>query len=258
MLFEMISGRPPFHGENHIDLLRNIQRKAVRLPADVRVSKECVNLLRLLLNRNPLTRAGFKEFFDACDAFVGLGCEGEALQPTEDSGSILHKPSGLLPLGPISEGDESQMHGAGSMATIATAASPTMNTYQRQLSGRDSERNTPNPSPPTSQYEEMPTTTVPATTTTVAAPSTPMNIVSPPLAPTAAPPIAPQPALMPSNTPYAQRRGSHFAPLQPSPPGPSAYYATAMPPPMSLDGGLPHHLPAHGHNAMVSTSHDQG
>lgn len=124
MLFEMISGRPPFHGENHIDLLRNIQRKAVRLPADVRVSKECVNLLRLLLNRNPLTRAGFEEFFDASDAFVGLGCEGEALQPTEDAGSILQKPSGLLPLGPISEGDESQMHGAGSMATIATTAAP--------------------------------------------------------------------------------------------------------------------------------------
>lgn len=71
-----------------------------------------------------------------------------------------------------------------------------------------------------------------------------MNVVSPPLAPVAAPPIAPQPALMPTNTPYAhggqveqhQRRGSHFAPLQPSPPGPSAYYGAAMPPPMSLDG----------------------
>jgi hypothetical protein len=259
VLFEMISGRPPFHGENHIDLLRNIQRKAVRLPADVRVSKECVNMLRHLLNRNPLQRAGFKEFFEASDAFVGLGCEGEALQPTEDSGSILQKPSGLLPLGPISEGDESQMHGAGSMATIATAAAPPMNKHQRQHSGRDSERNTPNPSPPTSQYQEG------SATTTVATPNTPVNIVSPPLAPVTAPPIAPRLALMPNNTPYAhggqlenQRRGSHFAPLQPSPPGPSACYGAAMPPPMSLDGGLPRHLPSHGHNAMVPASHDQG
>ncbi len=72
----MIAGRPPFNGENHIDLLRNIQRKAVRLPPDVRVSKACVNLLRLLLNRNPLSRAGFKEFFEACDSFVALGCGG--------------------------------------------------------------------------------------------------------------------------------------------------------------------------------------
>lgn len=76
VLFEMIAGRPPFNGENHIDLLRNIQRKAVRLPPDVRVSKACVNLLRILLNRNPLSRAGFKEFFEACEAFVALGCGG--------------------------------------------------------------------------------------------------------------------------------------------------------------------------------------
>jgi len=76
VLFEMIAGRPPFHGENHIDLLRNIQRKAVRLPPEVRVSKACVNVLRLLLNRNPLSRAGFKEFFEASDALVALGCEG--------------------------------------------------------------------------------------------------------------------------------------------------------------------------------------
>ena len=57
-------------------LLQNILKKAVRLPPDVRVSKECVNLLRLLLNRSPFSRAGFKEFFQACDAFVALGCEG--------------------------------------------------------------------------------------------------------------------------------------------------------------------------------------
>ena len=95
VLFEMISGEPPFHGENHIDLLRNIQRKAVRLPKDVRVSKECVNLLRVLLSRNPLTRAGFKEFFEACDALVALGChgntsvdEGSCKRPSVDLGTI--------------------------------------------------------------------------------------------------------------------------------------------------------------------------
>lgn len=95
VLFEMISGEPPFNGENHIDLLRNIQRKAVRLPKDVRVSKECVNLLRVLLSRNPLTRAGFKEFFEACDALVALGCngntsidEGTCKRPIVDLGTI--------------------------------------------------------------------------------------------------------------------------------------------------------------------------
>lgn len=92
VLFEMIAGRPPFNGANHIDLLRNIQRKSVRLPHDVRVSKECVNLLRVLLNRNPLTRAGFREFFEACDAFVALGCGGVATD--ENEGGVGHGKGG--------------------------------------------------------------------------------------------------------------------------------------------------------------------
>ncbi|GMI29157.1 hypothetical protein TeGR_g15009, partial [Tetraparma gracilis] len=73
VLFEMISGKPPFNGINHIDLLRNIQRKAVRLPEGVRVSSECVALLRILLNRNPLNRATFDQFFAAAEKFVALG-----------------------------------------------------------------------------------------------------------------------------------------------------------------------------------------
>lgn len=84
----MISGKPPFHGENHIDLLKNIKLKAVRLPPDVRVSKECVTLLRLLLNRNPISRAGFKEFFEATDQFVALGCNG----------AVVHDPGSCRPV----------------------------------------------------------------------------------------------------------------------------------------------------------------
>ena len=95
----MISGRPPFNGENHIDLLRNIQRKAVRLPPDVHVSKECVKLLRLLLNRNPLSRAGFKEFLEATDALVALGCQGIV---TNDEGTC-NRP--MMDLGTIPEND---------------------------------------------------------------------------------------------------------------------------------------------------------
>lgn len=106
----MISGKPPFNGENHIDLLRNIQRKAVRLPPDVRVSKACVNLLRLLLNRNPLSRAGFKEFFEACDAFVLLGCEGIGAKDTAGSCRI----PGTNDLGTIPENDNGNGSNSGS------------------------------------------------------------------------------------------------------------------------------------------------
>lgn len=76
VFFEMISGRTPFHGENHMDLLNNIKRKAVRLPPDVRVSKECVALLRILLDRRPTSRADFKMFYEAVEKFVALGCNG--------------------------------------------------------------------------------------------------------------------------------------------------------------------------------------
>ena len=32
VLFEMIAGKPPFMGDNHIHLLRNIQTKSLRMP----------------------------------------------------------------------------------------------------------------------------------------------------------------------------------------------------------------------------------
>ena len=72
----MVAGRPPFHGENHIDLLRNIQRRAVRLPPGVQISTECINLLRILLNRNPTRRATFDQFLEASHEFIKLGCNG--------------------------------------------------------------------------------------------------------------------------------------------------------------------------------------
>lgn len=111
VLFEMISGKPPFNGENHVDLLRNIQRKAVRLPANVKVSKECVNLLRLLLNRNPLSRAGFAEFFEACNALVALGCQGP--QPSSEDSSIQRTCLGTI--------EEITTKAADSMVTVATS-----------------------------------------------------------------------------------------------------------------------------------------
>lgn len=116
MLFEMIAGRPPFHGENHMDLLRNIQQKAVRLPPDLKISQECVKLLRILLNRNPLSRASFHEFTKASDAFVALGCNGEAVDFSDifKSDGVVTATSGigasLHPnLGPISEVEESHL-----------------------------------------------------------------------------------------------------------------------------------------------------
>ncbi|KAL3920324.1 MAG: hypothetical protein SGILL_003320 [Bacillariaceae sp.] len=130
VLFEMIAGRPPFNGENHIDLLRNIQRKAVRLPPDVRVSKACVNLLRLLLNRNPLSRAGFKEFFEACDTFVALGCEGMG---STDAGTCRMPKSNDLGTIPENDGgSNSPSASSDSLMTVATTSRQEQQQQQQQ------------------------------------------------------------------------------------------------------------------------------
>ena len=142
----MISGSPPFHGENHIDLLRNIQRKAVRLPPDVRVSRECVNLLRLLLNRNPLSRAGFKEFFEACDAFVALGCRGE---PTEDAGTCTPPQRDLVTIPENNDsGSTHPLGGTASLVTVATAAPQSAATYRTAYPSTVTPPFGPTPTPP--------------------------------------------------------------------------------------------------------------
>ena len=76
----MIAGRPPFTGDNHIHLLRNIQTKSLRMPEGVKVSQECVHLLRLLLNRKPKQRASFQSFYEASNSFVSLGHEGQQIR----------------------------------------------------------------------------------------------------------------------------------------------------------------------------------
>ena len=200
VLFEMIAGRPPFNGENHIELLRNIQRKAVRLPPDVRVSKPCVNLLRLLLNRNPLSRAGFKEFFEACDAFVALGCEGVTSQ---DSGSC--RPPNSKDLGTIHEHDTDHPStppaGSDSLMTVATAAPPVV----------------------------QPTSAIGAG---IASATVPTNrIVSPPFDPLSTPTsLIPNPV---DRTPLGTRKyPNRLAPLEHSPP-------SASPEPTALPSRVP-------------------
>eukprot|EP00571_Detonula_confervacea_P003063 CAMPEP_0172317596 /NCGR_PEP_ID=MMETSP1058-20130122/32132_1 /TAXON_ID=83371 /ORGANISM="Detonula confervacea, Strain CCMP 353" /LENGTH=986 /DNA_ID=CAMNT_0013032201 /DNA_START=421 /DNA_END=3381 /DNA_ORIENTATION=- len=141
VLFEMIAGKTPFHGENHLDLLRNIKTKAVRLPANVRVSREFVQLLKLLLNRKPHNRAGFKAFYDASEAFVALGCNGTPVVPSSSNSSetmhlqdqcsgqkiVEREVCAQMNLCAISENEgagesfyQGTDHGTASLATVAT------------------------------------------------------------------------------------------------------------------------------------------
>lgn len=71
ILFELLIGKPPYGGSNHVQLLANIERNDLKFPADVALSTECRALLTGLLHRRPVNRMGFDEFFR--DPFVGLG-----------------------------------------------------------------------------------------------------------------------------------------------------------------------------------------
>ena len=90
ILFELLTGRPPFSGENPMQLLANIERSSERLSfKGVQVSDECQDFLRSLLQRNPEFRLTSSEF--AKHAYVRLP-ERQGAQGPE--GSTLLVPSG--------------------------------------------------------------------------------------------------------------------------------------------------------------------
>jgi serine/threonine-protein kinase ULK/ATG1 len=64
ILYEMAVGKTPYGGQNHVQLLANIERNDLRFPKDVSISEECTNLLYGLLRRNPMVRISFDEFFN--------------------------------------------------------------------------------------------------------------------------------------------------------------------------------------------------
>jgi len=238
VLFEMISGRPPFHGQNHIDLLYNIQQKSVRLPKDVKVSAECVKLLRLLLDRDPISRASFTNFIKASDDFIALGCNGtpstEILDTkNEPSMSYQHKAM-TANLGPISEVEESGNLGA---TTIENSlVNGTIHHEQRESN------HVQNLCPSTKPQHDNAYATMNGHLQGSRSPA----MVSPSIDPTAAPSPPPNmsvghyaPVVVRGNENGHQysmdiRQYSHFSPLEASPPGPSYMPSAAIPPPMNL------------------------
>lgn len=65
ILYELVVGRPPYNGSNHIVLLQNIERNEARIPSTVakHLSPACTDLIYSLLERNPVQRISFEEFF---------------------------------------------------------------------------------------------------------------------------------------------------------------------------------------------------
>jgi serine/threonine protein kinase len=110
ILFELLVGRPPFGGANHMALLRNIEKTDEAVPPHVAAahSPQCVHLLRCLLRRNPIRRVSFDEFF--LHPFMMPGTtpasptyapfSSRAAPPGERSGGELLLGTGCGPRGP--------------------------------------------------------------------------------------------------------------------------------------------------------------
>lgn len=66
ILFQLVTGKTPFTGNNQIQLLQNIVKSTeLYFPPDVKVlSSDCKDLCQKLLRRNPVERLTFEEFFN--------------------------------------------------------------------------------------------------------------------------------------------------------------------------------------------------
>lgn len=69
VLYEMVTGRPPFRAQNHIELLKKIQENndQIHFPDerhhDIMIGSDLKDLIRKLLRKEPLERISFEEFF---------------------------------------------------------------------------------------------------------------------------------------------------------------------------------------------------
>jgi len=65
VLYEMVTGKPPFRASNHVELLRRIEKgeDRIKFPDEVVVSDAMKKLIRSLLKRDPKERSSFPDFF---------------------------------------------------------------------------------------------------------------------------------------------------------------------------------------------------
>ena len=105
VLYEMMTARPPFRAQNHVDLLRRIERGEDRLkfPEEAVLSDSMKKFIKGLLKRNPIERVGFNEFFSDTvvkDEIPGL-VEGDStvapkIQDSTSAGSPLRQESATI------------------------------------------------------------------------------------------------------------------------------------------------------------------
>ncbi|EFP85907.2 ULK/ULK protein kinase [Puccinia graminis f. sp. tritici CRL 75-36-700-3] len=75
VLFEMAVGKPPFRAQNHVELLRKIEKSEdkIAFPEEKVVAQDLKRLILSLLKRNPAERVSFEEFFLMADEVSRVG-----------------------------------------------------------------------------------------------------------------------------------------------------------------------------------------
>ncbi|KAJ4896388.1 Protein kinase superfamily protein [Raphanus sativus] len=95
ILFQLVTGKPPFDGTNHIQLFQNIVRDTeLKFPRDGlnEIHPDCVDLCRSLLRRDPIERLTFREFFS--HRFLQEPRQMPGVAHSDDSTSSSAQPSG--------------------------------------------------------------------------------------------------------------------------------------------------------------------
>ncbi|KAL6648388.1 hypothetical protein ACP70R_012612 [Stipagrostis hirtigluma subsp. patula] len=65
ILYQLVTGYPPFNGDNQIQLLQNILKsREIRFPSDCELSHDCIDLCRKLLRQNSVERLTVEEFLN--------------------------------------------------------------------------------------------------------------------------------------------------------------------------------------------------
>lgn len=115
VLFEMVTGKPPFRAQNHVELLRRIERgeDKIKFPDEktpkaaepgaaaptppIPVPDDIKALIRSLLKRNPTERMTFDDFFVAGQAVATSGAAAALRRPpdAEGGGSVTRSNPGL-------------------------------------------------------------------------------------------------------------------------------------------------------------------
>jgi serine/threonine-protein kinase ULK2 len=92
VLFEMMTGKPPFRASNHVELLRKIEQgnDVIKFPKESVVSTGMKALIRGLLKRNPVERMSFENFFGhdvVQETIPGLVADDRPVEPRRSSKS---------------------------------------------------------------------------------------------------------------------------------------------------------------------------